>query len=618
MSLSNQTYTRRGFLKSATFTAASMAMARPWLAKNASAGPGTRPNLLFLFTDDQRFDALGALNNPHVKTPHMDKLVRFGTTLTHGFIQGSTCGAVCVCSRAMLLTGRSLYRSPLQPGDDGLTLWPEAFRNEGYDTFGTGKWHNGRRAYARSFTHGGSIFFGGMCDHLRVPVYDFDPTGKYAAEKRYTGEGFSSTLFSNAAIDFIKSRKPGKPFLAYVSYTAPHDPRMAPKEYAEMYPPEKIPLPRNFMPEHPFDNGELRIRDERLAPWPRTPHIVREHIAAYYAMITHLDTQIGRVLKAIEQTAQADNTIIILAGDNGLAVGQHGLMGKQSLYEHSVRVPLVLAGPGIERGRRIDALCYLHDLFPTACELAGIPTPKSVESISLVPLLNGKQARIRPSVFAAYMRVQRMVRNERWKLILCPYAKRTQLFDLQNDPWETKDLSEEPEHAKLVQDLMADLERWQRQVGDPLDLDHLPPRTAAMAYRPGMPVSPARDGSFSLTPKAAKLHGRLCYQPNRNNLGAWFDYKDCPQWTLLDVRPGPYRVEFTYGSTNPGVPYTLVAGDKRLEGTTVHTGGIRTYRPFDIGTLELPKGKATLAIQPGKFKRPIMNFRLLRLLPVEQ
>ena len=262
----------------------------------------------------------------------------------------------------------------------------------------------------------------------------------------------------------------------YVSYTAPHDPRMAPKACTDLYPPEKIELPPNFLPVHPFDNGELRIRDEMLAPFPRTPEAVRQHLAAYYAMITHVDAQIGRVLDALAAAGHADDTIVVFAGDNGLAVGQHGLMGKQNLYDHSVRVPLVFRGPGVPKGAACDALTYLHDVFPTTCDLAGLTVPESVESVSLAPLIAGRAKAVRDSVFAAYTSVQRMVRDERWKLIRYPYAARTQLFDLQADPWETKDLSAEPGQAGQIARLNKLLKQWQRRTGDRLDVDNPPKR----------------------------------------------------------------------------------------------------------------------------------------------
>jgi len=473
---------RRDFLKTTGLGVAAVALPGcANLAIKPGQTKGRRPNILFLFTDDQRFDTIGALNNPEVHTPNLDRLVRRGTTFTHAFIQGSTVGAVCVCSRAMLLTGKSLWRSIPEGRKpygneslDGMTLWPEVFRQAGYRTFGTGKWHNGRHSYARSFTGGGNIFFGGMSDHLAVPINDFDPTGSYAQEDRRMGEKFSSVLFSDAAVEFIKGRKGiEQPFFAYVSYTAPHDPRMAPKEFADLYPPEKIALPPNFLPEHPFDNGDMRLRDEKLAPWPRTPAIVREHMAAYYAMITHVDAQIGRVLQALEESGQADNTLIIFTGDNGLAVGQHGLLGKQNLYDHSVRVPMILAGPMVPPGKSNDALVCLYDLFPTSCELAGLESHADVEARSLAPLIAGQSARVRDVVLLAYRHFQRGIRTRDWKLITYNVAGRqhTQLFNVSRDPWEMNNLAEAPGYQDKVKELTALLKRELASTGDPLDLN---------------------------------------------------------------------------------------------------------------------------------------------------
>jgi arylsulfatase A-like enzyme len=464
--------TRRQFLKSAGLGAAALAL----------RAQKKRPNILILFTDDQRFSTLNALNNPEVRTPNMDRLMLKGTTFTHAFIMGGTVPAVCMPSRGMLMTGQTLFHvhdnlvapnehpeTPRRP----YTTFPEMLRQAGYTTFGTGKWHNGEALYARSFSAGENIFFGGMSDHLQVPVADFDPSGKYPKEKRHIGEKFSSNLFSDSAIQFLQQYKDDKPFLMYVAYTAPHDPRMAPKEYAGLYKPENIKVPKNFLPKHPFDNGEMEVRDEALAPWPRTPQIVREHIAAYYGMITHVDAQMGRVLEALEQSGHAADTIVIFAADNGLAVGQHGLLGKQNLYDHSVRVPLVIGGPGLPQGARSDSFCYLLDLFPTICDLTGLPVPKSVEGKSLAPLLKNPKARVRDSVFFAYRQVQRGVRTDRWKLIRYSVSgvRTTQLFDMQNDPLEMHNLAAEPENATQVREMTALLRRWMKETGDRLDLD---------------------------------------------------------------------------------------------------------------------------------------------------
>jgi arylsulfatase A-like enzyme len=248
---------------------------------------------------------------------------------------------------------------------------------------------------------------------------------------------------------------------------------MAPAPYAAMYSPARIRLPGNFLPQHPFDNGELKGRDEQLAPWPRTPRVVREHIAAYYAMITHLDAQIGRVLEALEASPYARNTIVVFAADNGLAVGQHGLLGKQNLYDHSVRVPLVIGGPGLPQGRRADTLCYLLDVHPTLCDLTGVPVPATVEGHSLLPALRNPQARVRDSLFLAYRHFQRGVRTDRWKLIKYNVAGKqtTQLFDLERDPWETANLADDPAQAARVRELTVLLRDWMKRTEDPLDID---------------------------------------------------------------------------------------------------------------------------------------------------
>ena len=358
----------------------------------------TRPNVIFFFTDDQRFDTVHALGNAQIHTPTIDGWVREGTSFTHAHIMGGTSPAVCMPSRAMLMTGRTLYH--LQGAGEGIppehVLLGEHLQQQGYRTFGTGKWHNGPPSYARSFSAGAEIFFGGMEDHWNVPACRFDPSGRYDVSTPYindpwTNNGLrqrlcdhvtpgkhSSELFCDAAIEFLQEKSPADPFFMYLSFMAPHDPRTMPREYLEMYDPAQIELPPNFVADHPFDNGELWVRDELLTPHPRTPDEIRRHIAEYYAMITHADAQMGRVLQVLRETGQAENTIIVFAGDNGLALGQHGLMGKQNLYDHSIRVPLIFCGPGVPRGLRSEAHCYLFDIYPTLCDLLGLPIPEIV------------------------------------------------------------------------------------------------------------------------------------------------------------------------------------------------------------------------------------------------
>lgn len=434
------------------------------------------PNILFLFTDDQRFSTINAWGYNDVQTPNMDRLAEKGLSFTHTHIMGGTSGAVCMPSRAMLMTGKTLFHLERRGADIPVDhkMMPEVFKNYGYTTFGTGKWHNGKTSYSRAFTDGGKIFFGGMSDHLNVPVFDFDSTGKYPEENKYFAKEFSSELFANEAVGFLDEYSDEAPFFLYVSFTAPHDPRMAPQEFEDLYPRAEIRVPENFLPIHPFDNGEMRIRDEKLAPWPRTPQIVKNHLGAYYAMISHLDTQIGRILDALEKSGRASNTIIVFAGDNGLAVGQHGLMGKQNLYEHSIRVPLIMAGPGIPVSKKTEALCYLNDIFPTLCGLAEISQPQSIEGVSLLPLIKNQKSVVRDDVFYAYLNLQRGIRTaENWKLIKYNVGNEdtTQLFNLNIDPWEINNLAEDEKYSPILNKLTEKLKDYMLAIDDQMDLD---------------------------------------------------------------------------------------------------------------------------------------------------
>jgi len=436
------------------------------------------PNIVILFTDDQRFDTIHSLGNDAIRTPNLDRLTDMGVAFTRAHIPGGNSPAVCAPSRAMLLTGRPWWE--INPGFAvpwsveelrGLTpyvTFPELFRRAGYRTFFSGKWHNGRPLLHDGFTSGGNIFLGGMHQydqggHHTPWLRDFDPSGAYPDTAQWQGDRFSSSYFSDAAVDFIKGQQGEAPFLLYVAYTSPHDPRHAPPAFEGLYDPERIALPPNYLDVHSFDNGELQIRDEVLLPVPRTPAAIRGEIAAYYAMISEVDAQIGRILDALEDKDLLDNTIIVFAGDNGLAVGQHGLLGKQNLYEHSIRVPLIVAGPGIPRGRQAPTLCYLYDIFPTLCTLSGQQVPTSVRGRSLAPALRDPQTSIRDTVVAGYRDFQRSIRTaDDWKLIAYEVGDTTrrQLFHLSDDPWEMEDLSGDPGHAKRLEALTAALDSY--------------------------------------------------------------------------------------------------------------------------------------------------------------
>lgn len=438
------------------------------LLRSLAALPDARPNFLVLFTDDQRADTVGAWGNRHIRTPHLDRLVRRGFGFRANYCFGSNSGAVCIPSRAMLMSGRTWL--DVRHDLAGVPLLPTRLADAGYRTFATGKWHNGQPSFRRAFAEGRSVFFGGMDDHTRVPVVDY-VGGAFTPSR--TAARFSSEEFADAAIRFLESATNDTPFFCYVAFTAPHDPRNPPTNSVAPYYRNRPPLPANFLPQHPFDNGWMRgLRDENLAPYPRTPDVIREQLAEYYGLIAHLDSQIGRVLEALERHPAGRNTYVLYAADHGLALGSHGLLGKQSVYEHSMRCPLVIAGPGIPAGRETRAFTYLLDLFPTVLQLAGVAAPDGLAGRSLMPLWTGPTpADWRDTVFLPFTDTMRAVRDERWKLIVYPRIRRTQLFDLDHDPDERHDLSGDPAHAKTVARMRGKLVAAQAAHRDSLPLE---------------------------------------------------------------------------------------------------------------------------------------------------
>jgi arylsulfatase A-like enzyme len=454
---------------------------------SGAARAGDRPNILFLFADDMRADTISAHGNPHIRPPHLDKLASAGFSFRGNYVFGGNSGAVCVPSRAMLMSGKTWFHVDTASLKD-TKLLPELLGEHGYVTFGTGKWHNGQPSWLRAFQQGKTILFGGMSDHTKVPVRDLGPDGKLTAQR--TGEKFSSELFADSAIEFLQQCDGKKPFFAYVAFTAPHDPRQPPLSYREPYYRNLPPLPVNFLPQLPFDNGMMQGgRDEDLGAWPRTEAMIRDQLAEYYGLITHLDEQIGRILAALKQSGHANNTLILFAADNGLALGSHGLLGKQSVFEPSMRTPLIIAGPGIPRGKSTAAFTYLFDLFPTLCDTLDIPRPAGLEGESLRPLWEGRQERVRDSVFLPFLEIQRAVRDERWKLIAYPKIGHLQLFDLQTDPHETTNLIDRPEHGAHVARLRKLMKQWQVQVGDTLELptENKPPVKIDLTGRKRVP-----------------------------------------------------------------------------------------------------------------------------------
>lgn len=462
---------------------------------NESAPASRPPNILFIIADDHRATDLGCYGNHDIATPNLDKLSKQGLTFDNAHCQGAMHPAVCVPSRASIMTGHNIFASSAEPTGgsyygrsfdipDALPTFPEILRENGYQTHCIGKWHNDRSAFHRSFDGGSSLMFGGMSEHRKVPLHHFDPSGTYPADDIYYDDRFSTDIFSGAAVEFLEGeRHEEKPFCLYLAFTAPHDPRTPPAGFRPSA--DELVLPKSVMAAHPFDNGDMRCRDELLASLPRENDEMRDHLADYYGMIQHLDAEIGRVLDSLDATGQRQNTLVIYTSDHGLALGNHGLMGKQNLYQHSVRVPLVFSGPGIPIGQRASMNTWHGDTFATLLDYTGLSIP-TCDGESLLPVFADPHSDRERAVFAAYRYSQRMVRDARYKLIryytserypkdqiegsIAPSAgtETTQLFDLLSDPNELDDLVASTELNAIRVILETRLSQWQIDVGDPL------------------------------------------------------------------------------------------------------------------------------------------------------
>jgi arylsulfatase A-like enzyme len=322
-----------------------------------------------------------------------------------------------------------------------------------------------------------------MSNHFEVPCQTLMSNGKLG-EKSY--KQFSTDLFADAAISFLEKQADQNsqdPFFCYVAFTAPHDPRSPAAAYGSQLDTQKVPLPGNFLtyPTFKFDN--FNVRDETLAPWPRTPEIIQSSLAEYYALIEHIDDRLATIIETLKKTGAYENTIIVYAADNGLAIGSHGLLGKQNLYEHSTKVPLIISGPGIPKNQVKDALVYLYDLFPTLTELLEISQAVGIDGKSLMPIINGTSTAVRETLYTAYRNTVRAVRHQDWKLIRYPQINHTQLFNLKEDPEEINNLAALPEQQTRLQSLTQMLEEAHDQTKDTINLYPKTMQEKAYDYR---------------------------------------------------------------------------------------------------------------------------------------
>lgn len=446
-----------------------------WLGCVAGVGGAShgaeRPNVLFLFADDMRPDAIAALGHPVLKTPHLDALVERGYTFHNAYCMGSTVGAVCNPSRHMLLSGRSLYHYDPKQAEGTL---PDVFRKAGYVTWHLGKKGNVARVYNERF--------------------EFND---YVDDQQERTSGHHGRTVANRAIEFLQSGwDRQQPLCMYLAFEGPHDPRVAASEWMSLYQRDQIPLPANYAPFHPIDNGWMKGRDEALAPWPRTEDEVRKQLHDYYGCISSIDHHCGRILATLKELGELDDTVVVFSADHGLAMGSHGLFGKQNLYEHSMRSPLVFAGPGVPHGAS-DALAYLFDIYPTLCDLTGVSIPDAVEGRSLAGVIRGEQPSVRNTIFLSFEQGQRAVRQGDWKLYRFPLVNHSLLFNLKDDPDELRNLADDPAQSQRVASMLQLLAEQQRLYDDPhphtsatpgqaqIDLSFFEQKAKAAADQPG-------------------------------------------------------------------------------------------------------------------------------------
>lgn len=466
-----------------------------------------KPNILFIIADDMTFDCFGAEGSHQVQTPNIDRIRSQGTLFSHTFNQGSWVGAISLASRNMLITGQNVWQvhdyvyskqdsivkdtavPPLNPIRDDQTItakdsyWPQYMSEAGYETYFTGKWHTWLEV-EDLFDHVKDVR-GGMAlqseDCYNREFIEGRPDKWTPYDTSYGGfwEGgrhWNEVLREDAESYIDNATKSNKPFFMYLAFNAPHDPRQSPKEFQDLYPTEDINIPDNYLTWYPYAEkiGCPKMqRDSRLAPSPRNEYSVKVNRQEYYAAITYMDKQIGAILDKLEQSGKMDNTYIIFTADQGLAVGEHGLFGKQNMYENSMRVPLIISGPNIPKNKAVDELVYMQDAMATTLDIIDSPHIKDVSYKSLLPLIDGDVNSARDAVYGGYIEFQRMIRTKDYKMLIYPKAGVVRLYDIANDPHEIYDIASDPNSKELLKALFLEFQELQEEVGDKLDVTQI-------------------------------------------------------------------------------------------------------------------------------------------------
>ena len=446
-----------------------------------------KPNILFIFADDQCYETIRELGLTDIDTPNLDRLMKSGASFTRAYNMGSWSGAVCVASRHMLNTGRFLWDAEIASKkaeterSEG-RWWSEYMKKAGYKTYMTGKWHV--KAKAENCFDVVRNLRGGMPNQTpegyNRPLFGKpDPWSPYDPkfEGFWKGGKHWSEVVADDALFFFKEaskHRNKKPFFAYVAFNAPHDPRQAPKSYIDRYPLKRINIPKSFLAEYPYKN-EIKcphnLRDERLAPMPRTKYSIKVNRQEYYAIITHMDEQIGRILDGLKSSGMEKNTYIFFTADHGLGVGHHGLLGKQNLYEHSTRVPFIVSGPGVPQNKKIQSPIYLQDVMPSTLAIAGVQKPDHVDFKNIMPLVSDKNA-LPPydEIYGAYLDAQRSITVGNEKLLVYPNVPTVRVYDISKDPFEMNDIAKTKQGKAIASKLFPRLLNLQNKMADNLDL----------------------------------------------------------------------------------------------------------------------------------------------------
>ncbi|UZO82300.1 sulfatase-like hydrolase/transferase [Aquimarina sp. ERC-38] len=406
----------------------------------------TQMNVVFIESDDQSNQAVGAYGNTLMVTPNIDQLASEGISFTAAYNMGCWSPAVCIPSRTMLMYGKYLWDAKKINRKNAPKSLPEKLQDNGYYTYMTGKWHASGKPVESIFNETGSIRSG------QFNTY-------------YTEEGHITDVTASEAANFITNYKGEKPFFAYVAFNAPHVPRETEQQYYNLYPTDKITLPPSF-------SDQMRLNKNikyQYAPDPLRLKTMQKRVQRNNAMVTHMDVRIGDIIKALKDKGIYDRTLIVFTSDHGINFGENGVSGKVCLYEPSVTAPLIVKAPGFDANRKINQRVYLQDIAPTLFDLLKLKPMEATDFKSLLPLISKKQ-NVRNSIYLAMFDDQRGMISGDYKLIIYPETKVLELYNIKKDPWETTNLYQKKESKKIITKLLKELKIWQQKTGDMADL----------------------------------------------------------------------------------------------------------------------------------------------------